>query len=64
MSQWLLDSDSFATLYKRLHNSSKCLQQANAQGIVDKTPRYIYTLDEVMSRDTVQVVVTNKSHAA
>ena len=51
--------------YSILLNQSLCLQRVGAKSLLDKTPAYVYVLDEVMrSTPGVPVVVAQKSQAS
>ena len=50
--------------YEILLNTSRCLKRAKATSLLDKTPRYIYSLDEIMTRAPgVKVVLVSKDRA-
>ena len=55
-------AECHAELYDTLLNSSRCMQRVGAASIVDKTPGYIYVLDDVMTlTHGIPVVIARKS---
>ena len=60
----LLASPDFREMYRRVLKTSGCARRAGASTLVDKTPGYVYVLDQVMQRAPgIPVIVSNKSRA-
>lgn len=52
------DTDSFDEFYDRVHRTSLICDGASQ--LIDKTPRYVYSLDRVINNTDVPVLITNK----